>query len=40
MKIEAQVVPMYENVPSWGELLNHLYKINYMTSSDLSASYI
>ena len=31
MKIEAQVVPMYENVPSWGELLNHLYKINYMT---------
>ena len=31
MKIEAQVVPMYENVPSWGELLNHLYKMNYMT---------
>ena len=31
MKIEAQIVPMYENVPSWGELINHLYKINYMT---------
>ena len=31
MKIEAQIVPMYENVPSWSELINHLYKINYMT---------
>jgi hypothetical protein len=31
MKIEVQIVPMYENVPSWGELINHLYKINYMT---------
>ena len=31
MKIEVQVVPMYENVPSWNELINHLYKINYMT---------
>ena len=31
MKVEAQVVPMYENVPNWGELMNYLYKINYMT---------
>ena len=30
MKIEAQIIPMYENVPSWGELVNHLQKINYM----------
>ena len=32
MKIEVQIIPMYENVPSWGELVNYLYKINYMTS--------
>ena len=25
MKIEVQVVPMYEKVPNWSELLNHLY---------------
>jgi FkbM family methyltransferase len=31
MKIEIQVAPMYEGIPSWGELINHLYKINYMT---------
>ena len=31
MKIEVQIVPMYENVPSWGKLINYLYKINYMT---------
>ena len=31
MKVEVQVVPMYENIPSWSELINHLYKINYMT---------
>jgi len=31
MKIEVQIVPMYRNVPSWGELVNHLYKLNYMT---------
>ena len=30
MKIEVQVVPMYENIPSWSELINHLYKLNYM----------
>jgi len=30
MKIEAQVIPMYENVPSWNKLLNYLYEINYM----------
>ena len=31
MKIEAQVIPMYKNVPIWSELVNHLEKINYMT---------
>ena len=31
IKVEAQVVPMYENVPNWGELMNYLYKINYVT---------
>jgi FkbM family methyltransferase len=31
MKIEVQVVPMYEGVPTWGELLNYLYKLDYMT---------
>ena len=31
IKVEAQVVPMYEDVPNWGELMNYLYKINYMT---------
>ena len=31
MKIEAQVVPMYEKVPNWSELINYLYKLNYMT---------
>ena len=30
MKIEVQIVPMYKNVPNWSELINHLYKINYM----------
>ena len=31
MKIEAQIIPMYKNVPSWTELVNYLHKINYMT---------
>ena len=31
IKIEAQIIPMYENVPSWGELVSYLEKINYMT---------
>ena len=31
IKIEVQVIPMYEGVPSWTELLNFLYKVNYMT---------
>ena len=31
MKIEVQIVPMYENVPNWSELINYVYKINYMT---------
>ena len=30
MKIEVQVVPMYEKVPNWSELLNYLYNKNYM----------
>ena len=30
MKIEGQIIPMYKNVPNWSELVNHLYKINYM----------
>ena len=28
IKIEAQIIPMYENVPSWGKLINYLYAIN------------
>ena len=31
MKIEIQVVPMYKGIPNWSELVNNLYKINYMT---------
>jgi len=31
MKIEVQIIPMYENVPNWSELVNYLYKLNYMT---------
>ena len=31
MKVETQIIPMYENVPFWSELVNYLYKINYMT---------
>jgi FkbM family methyltransferase len=31
MKIEAQVVPMYKDVPNWTKLTNYLYNINYMT---------
>jgi hypothetical protein len=31
MKIEVQLVPMYENMPNWTEITNHLYKLNYMT---------
>jgi hypothetical protein len=31
IKIEAQIIPMYKNVPSWSELVNYLQKINYMT---------
>ena len=30
MKIEAQIIPMYKNIPSWTELTNYLYKINYI----------
>ena len=31
IKIEVQVFPMYERVPNWGELIDFLYKLNYMT---------
>ena len=31
IKTEAQIIPMYEKVPDWSELLNFLYKLNYMT---------
>ena len=31
IKVEVQVVSMYEKVPDWSELINHLYKLNYMT---------
>tara|TARA_Y100000590_G_scaffold275641_1_gene309504 strand:- start:13 stop:942 length:930 start_codon:yes stop_codon:yes gene_type:complete len=31
MKIEVQIIPMYENIPSWSELINYLQKINYMS---------
>jgi len=31
MKIEAQIIPMYKNVPDWSELVNYLSKINYVT---------
>ena len=30
IKCEVQVYPMYKNIPSWTELLNHLNKLNYM----------
>tara|TARA_B100001123_G_scaffold419029_1_gene523700 strand:- start:937 stop:1911 length:975 start_codon:yes stop_codon:yes gene_type:complete len=30
MKIEAQIFPMYDKVPNWGELINYLYKKDYM----------
>ena len=31
LKVEVQIVPMYERVPDWSELINYLYKLNYMT---------
>jgi FkbM family methyltransferase len=31
IKVEAQVQPMYENIPNWGELISYLYKMDYMT---------
>ena len=31
IKLEVQIIPMYENIPDWAELLNYLYKLNYMT---------
>lgn len=31
MKVEVQVMPMYEGVPNWGKLINYLYELNYIT---------
>jgi len=31
IKIEVQIIPMYENLPNWGELIYQLHKLNYMT---------
>ncbi len=31
IKVEAQVQPMYENIPNWGELISYFYKMDYMT---------
>ena len=31
VKVEAQIVSMYENMPTWSELVNYLYKLNYIT---------
>ena len=30
LKLETQVAPIYEGVPNWGELIDFLYKKNYM----------
>jgi FkbM family methyltransferase len=30
IRIESHVHSMYKNVPSWNELLDHLYKLNYL----------
>ena len=30
IKIEVQVIPMYLNVPNWGELISYMNKIDYM----------
>jgi len=31
MKLEIQIVPMYEGIPNWGDLLSYIYKLNYIT---------
>ncbi len=31
LKIEVQIIPMYEKVPNWTKLINYLYDIDYMT---------
>ena len=31
MKVEAQIIPMYENAPNWGELISYMNNLNYMT---------
>ena len=31
LKVEVQIVPMYEKVPDWSELIYYLHKLNYMT---------
>ena len=30
IKIESHVHSMYKNVPTWNELMNYLYKLNYL----------
>ena len=30
IKLEAHIFSMYKDVPNWGELLNHLHKLNYI----------
>jgi FkbM family methyltransferase len=32
IKCEIQIFPMYKNIPSWTELLNYLYNLDYMLS--------
>jgi len=31
IKIEVQIIPMYENIPNWGELINYLNSLSYMS---------
>ncbi len=30
LKIEVQIIPMYKNIPSWTQLVDHLYSMNYI----------
>jgi len=31
MKLEVQIIPMYYEIPHWGELINYINNLNYMT---------
>ena len=33
MKVEVQIIPQYEDMPNWSELLNYVYKLDYMLCS-------